>query len=181
MRRSVSFLVTAGCLVFAAGAWAKRPEPVTCPDDVVASVAETCPCEGKVMPDLSVRPWRNHGQYVSCVVRYRNALRKAGCFTDKSVRRTIARCAARSTCGRANRVRCCTYELGTCSDPNPGNLIAEGTCSNDALITCDVDADCTASSARLRRDADACTLDGGVVVDGGSVCEACPPPPAPAP
>lgn len=180
--RNVSFmLAVASCLALSAGAWAKRPEPITCPEDVVSSVAETCPCDGKVLPDLSVRPWKNHGQYVSCVVRHRNALRKAGCFTDASVRRTLARCAARSTCGKANKVRCCSYTLGTCSDPTPGDLIADGACSHDALLACDVDTDCTTSSAKLKRDADACTLDGGVVVEGGSVCDECPPPPAPAP
>lgn len=181
MRKLTSLLVAASCLALSPSAWAKRPEPITCPEDVVSSVAETCPCDGKVLPDLSVQPWRNHGQYVSCVVRYRNALRKAGCFTDDSVRRTLARCAARSTCGKETRVRCCTYTPGVCSDPTPGDLIAEGTCAHDALLACDVDADCTTSSARLSRDADACTADGGVVVDGGSVCEPCPPPPAPAP
>lgn len=179
MRKSLSPLVILGCLALAAAAWAKRPAPITCPDDIGASLAETCPCDGQVLPDLSVQPWKNHGQYVRCVVHYRNALRKAGCFTDPSVRRTIARCAARSTCGKANKVRCCTYTLGTCNDPKPGDLMADGTCSNDGLVACDVDGDCTTSSARLRRDADACVASGGVVVDGGSVCEECPPPPAP--
>lgn len=181
MRKTAALLVSMSCLALAAGAWAKRPEPITCPEDVAASVAETCPCDGTVMPDLSVRPWKNHGQYVRCIVHYRNALRKAGCFTDRSLRRTLARCAARSTCGKPNKVRCCTYTPGVCSDSNPGDMVAEGTCSNDELLACDVDDDCTTSRARLRRDEERCTLDGGVVVDGGSVCEACPPPPAPAP
>jgi hypothetical protein len=174
-RSTVLLVALASCIAMSTGASGKRPEPITCPADVGASIGETCPCDGRVMPDLSVQPWRNHGQYVSCVVRYRNALRKAGCFTDDSTRRTIARCAARSTCGKVAKVRCCTYTPGTCSDPAPGDLVAAGTCSNDVTVPCDVDADCTTSSARIVRDADACTLDGGVPVDGGSVCDSCPP------
>jgi hypothetical protein len=176
MRRSLSLVVLVNCIVLASSSWAKRPEPITCPADVVASMAETCPCDGTLLPDLSVQPWRNHGKYVSCVVHYRNALRKADCFTDDSIRRTLARCAARSTCGKTTSLRCCTYELGTCSDPTPGDLVAAGTCSNDVALVCDTDADCTKSQAHLVRDGDTCTADGGTVVDGGSVCEACPPP-----
>ncbi|HWP66188.1 MAG TPA: hypothetical protein VNO26_09770 [Candidatus Limnocylindria bacterium] len=177
MRKITSSLLVAGGLVLAASAWAERPEPITCPEDIGVALAEQCPCEGRTMPDLSVRPWQNHGQYVSCVVRYRNALRKAGCFADRAERREIARCAARSTCGKTNRYRCCTYVANTCNDPAPGDIIAEGTCSHDPLLPCDVDADCTASSARIVRDAEQCTADGGVVVGDGSVCEPCPAPP----
>jgi hypothetical protein len=182
MQRSTSLVATVvGCLVLSAGVWAKRPEPITCPDDIGTALADTCPCAGKVMPDLSVQPWKNHGKYVSCVVRYRNALRKAGCFADDAYRRTLARCAARSTCGKENRLRCCTYVPGTCNgDPMPGDLVAAGTCSNDVTLACDVDLDCTTATARIVRDEGQCTADGGVVVEGGSVCETCPPPP-PAP
>ena len=177
MRNATSLLVAAGCLVLATSAWAKRPEPITCPADIGVALAEACPCAGRTMPDLSVQPWKNHGQYVSCMVRYRNALRKADCFENDADRREIARCAARSTCGKADRFRCCTYVPGTCNDPAPGDLVQAGTCSNDALVPCDVDADCTTSSATVVRDEAQCTADGGVVVEGGSVCEPCPPPP----
>ena len=164
-------------LAFATGAWAKRPEPIECPADIGAALAEACPCAGQTMPDLSVQPWKNHGKYVSCMVHFRNALKKADCFADDADRRAIARCAARSTCGKSDRFRCCTYVPGTCNDPAPGDLVAAGTCSTDALVACDTDADCTASSAHIVRDEAQCTVDGGVVVEGGSVCEPCPPPP----
>src|SRR5207247_4586446 len=49
-------------------------------------------------------------------VHLRNALRKAGCLTADT-RRTLARCAARATCGKETAVLCCTTETGTCSDP----------------------------------------------------------------
>jgi hypothetical protein len=123
---------------------------------------------------MSVAPWRNHGQYVKCIVHFRNALRKSGCLTDDE-RRTIARCSARSTCGKAT-VLCCQYELGTCNDPMPGDLVKAGVCNNDSTLACDTAADCTKSSSRIAHDATACMADGGVVVDGGgSVCAPCPP------
>jgi hypothetical protein len=179
MRRAASFFVAVGCLAIASSAAAKgKPAPVSCPPDVVAAVAEMCPCGGTVLPNASVQPWRNHGKYVSCVVHFRNALRKSGCFTDDSVRRTLARCAARSTCGK-DKVLCCHYDIGMCSDPTPGDMVKAGTCSNDATVACDMDADCTTSSSRIASDATACMADGGVVIDGGgSVCSACPPPPS---
>jgi hypothetical protein len=159
-----------------------KPAPITCPApapgdaNVLAAIAAACPCDGTVQPDLSVAPWKNHGKYVSCTVRYRNRLRKAGCFTDDAVRRAVARCAARSTCGKAT-VLCCTYELGTCNDPTPGDAVAAGTCSNDATVACDIAADCTKSSEHIAHDSAACTADGGVDVGAGSVCDPCPPPP----
>ena len=154
-------------------AWAKgKPAPITCPTDVAVALAETCPCDGKMLPTGEVQPWKNHGQYVSCMVRFRNALRKAGCLTQDE-KRTIARCAARSTCGKGDRFLCCTSELGTCmGDPVPGDLTAAGTCSNDALVACDLDADCTKVSAAVTKDAAACTAAGGVV-GTGSVCSGC--------
>jgi len=143
-----------------------KPQPIPCPADVAAAIATQCPCSSA----------GNHGQYVKCVVHFRNALRKSGCLTAAE-RQTIARCAARSTCGK-DKVLCCHYDLGTCSDSTPGDMVATGTCSNDPTVTCDVSADCTKSSARIAPDATACMADGGVVVDGGgSVCAPCPPPP----
>jgi len=73
-----------------------RPVPVACPADVAAAIAAACPCDGA----------RNHGEYVRCVVRTRNALRRAGCVSD--AQQGVGRCAARSTCGRPQAVICCT-------------------------------------------------------------------------
>src|SRR5690349_6516934 len=66
----------------------------SCPPDVGAALAAACPCN----PDDGHGAWKNHGQYVKCVVQFRNQLRHDGCL-DKDSQRTIARCAARSTCG----------------------------------------------------------------------------------
>jgi hypothetical protein len=118
---------------------------------------------------------------VSCVVRYRNDLRKAGCLDDIA-KRTIAKCAARSTCGKEGAVLCCVYDTsGTCSDLAPGDGTQAGVCSNDAAKICDTAIDCiTATGPKVSRHLENCTDKGGTPVGGGSVCSACPiPPPAP--
>ena len=170
--RILSLLSVAGVT---AALLAASPARADCPPDVGAAVAAACPCEGIAGPN-GPEPWRNHGQYVSCVVRFRNDLRRAGCLSAEA-KRTIARCAARSTCGK-DTVLCCHYDLGTCSDPMPGDMVAAGTCSNQPTVACDVSADCTTSTSRIVSDAGRCAADGDAIVDGGgSVCAACPPPP----
>jgi len=167
--RKVRAVALAVLLSVPAGSWSMgngnghgRPQPLTCPEDVAAAIAERCRCDDQ----------RNHGQYVRCVVRFRNALRKADCL-DAEAKRTIARCAARSTCGKPTAVLCCFTQLGTCSDPTPGNLMAEGTCSDDVEVACDVDGDCSTTRARIARDEAACTASGGTPGGQGSVCGAC--------
>lgn len=152
-----------------------KPQPVPCPSDVGVALALQCPCAGATQAETALSGWRNHGQYVKCVVQFRNALRKSGCLTSDE-KRTIARCAARSTCGKDTAL-CCHYGIGTCSDPMPGDMIAAGTCSNQPTVACDVSSDCTTSTSSIVADAAKCTADGGAVVDGGgSVCAPCPPP-----
>ncbi len=79
-----------------------------CPQNVAAAIAAACPCAGPSSADGAVLEsgWRNHGQYVRCVVHARNALRQMGCGGSE-LRGEITRCAARSTCGKRNVVRCC--------------------------------------------------------------------------
>ena len=165
-------LLLAICLAIPGGAAAKRPEPIPCPPDVSAAVAAACPCDA----DTSLVPWKNHGQYVRCVVKFRNVLRKSDCLDD-TLKRTISRCAARSTCGKDGRVLCCKYDLGTCSDPTPDGT-PTGVCSNDGAVACDVADDCTKSTSSLARSGEACVESGGVDVGPGSICTSCPPPPA---
>jgi len=173
MIRSAASIVALAVLAVATSALAAPPAPITCPADAGAWVAEQCPCDG---------PAPTHGKYVSCVVRARNLLRKSGCLT-KEANGEIARCAARSTCGKAGAVLCCTYdESATCDgDPNPGDLVAEGACSDDAAKPCDAATDCvTVGAPKVTRTESACTDRGGVSIGGGSVCGGCPPlPPAP--
>jgi hypothetical protein len=165
-------MLLAGLLALPLGVAAKgKPTPVGCPDDVAATLGDTCPCAGKMQPDGSTLAYKNHGQYVSCVVRLRNQLRKAGC--PKEALQTVARCAARSTCGKEEAVVCCFSTTGTCDDPTPGNATPEGVCSNDAEHACDTAADCTTSRARLAHDEAACAEAGGTSAGSGSVCTAC--------
>jgi hypothetical protein len=165
MRKIVSSLAIAIALT-AASAFAQAP----CPEDVEADIAAACPCDA----DGNGQAWFNHGKYVSCVVRYRNDLRQRGCL-DAQTQRLIARCAARSTCGKEGAVLCCVYDTsGVCSDATP-NGIAEGTCSNDDSIACDTNTDCvTVSGPKVKRAAERCTERGGTVVGSGSVCAGCP-------
>jgi hypothetical protein len=154
-----------------------QPARAQCPPDVGAAIAAACPCDGTQQGGA----WRNHGKYQSCVVRERNRLRKQGCLTAET-QRTIARCAAKSTCGRKNdAVLCCTYpSTGTCNDLAPGDGLKEGTCSNDATIACDTDADCTVlSKPSWTHDATWCAEHGRYVSGTGSMCAGCQPPPAP--
>ena len=131
-----------------------------CPADAGAAISTCCPCDQ-----------RNHGQYVSCVVRFRNDLRQAECL-DRDAQRQIARCAARSTCGKEGAVVCCFADTGDCSDTTPDG-IATGTCSNDSDVACDTAADCTTYRGRVRRSEDRCTSQGGISVGAGSACTAC--------
>jgi len=167
-------LLGALLLVAPARALAQADE---CPTDVAAAIGAACPCDG----NSAGQAWKNHGKYVSCVVRFRNELRRDGCL-DAEAKRTIARCAARSTCGKEGAVLCCVYDTsGTCDDALPGDGVAAGVCSNDATVACDTATDCiTASGPKVRRHAETCTDQGGTVVGTGSACSACPiPPPAP--
>ena len=142
-------------------------------------MAESCPCAA----DHGNSAWKNHGQYVKCVVHLRNDLRKAGCL-DAAAKRTIASCAARSTCGKEDAVLCCTYDTSaTCDgDSLPGDGTAAGLCSSDGTTACDTATDCitVVRGPKVARDADACAAKGGTSIGGGSVCSGCPlPPPAP--
>jgi hypothetical protein len=174
MRRVIIVIAMFAFLVPSAEALAKgngRPEPIQCPEDIETAIAEACPCEGQALSEESPTPWRNHGHYVRCVVRYANLLRKSECLS-REARRPIKRCAARSTCGKAGRVLCCLSETGTCSDTMPDGT-ADGVCSNDGDLPCDTDADCTKTRARIMRNEDACLALDGEVGGEGSVCSAC--------
>ena len=164
MRGPKPVVVLFALLVLPAGAWAGsrgRPDQHSCPDDLEAAVAARCLCDGQT----------NHGQYVSCVVRYGNALRKAGCRAGTTVR--MIRCAALSTCGRPGAVVCCTSSVGTCDDRAPGDGAAQGACSNKPWLACDTDADCVKTRMRITRDEATCTAAGGVSGGRGSMCWAC--------
>jgi hypothetical protein len=172
MRKGV--IVFALCAVLVPStSGAGRPEPMECPADVAAAMVAECPCEGVAGGEGEVPAWRNHGQYVRCVAHHTNDLRKADCLTPE-VKRDLKRCAARSTCGKEGRVLCCFTMLDTCSgDLVPGDALAEGTCTADAEVLCDTDADCTKTKARIANGEEACTAEGGVAAGAGSVCAAC--------
>jgi hypothetical protein len=161
MKKGLGIFVVSTLLL--SGAVLVAPAHADCPTDVGAEIAAACPCSA-----------RNHGQYVKCVVQFRNGLRRAGCLTAET-QKTIARCAARSTCGKPDAVLCCFVSgTGTCNDPLPGDGTVAGTCSNDATIACDTDAACTVlTGPKIKHDAGACLAHGGYISGTGSVCAGC--------
>jgi hypothetical protein len=170
MRFVLFALALAGALALPLDASAGRlPEPLECPADPAEALEEVCPCDGRELPNGDFQPWRSHGQYVSCAARFRNALRRAGCL-DAAQRRSFARCAARSTCGRPAAIVCCLGEAAVCL---VGEEDVEGVCSHDAAVACEIDEDCTTYRGRLMRSEEACEALGGEVGDEGSVCRAC--------
>jgi hypothetical protein len=172
--RTILAVLASALVATAAPAFAKpHGTGGSCPPDAGAALAAACPCDA----DSQAQAWKNHGQYMKCVVHLRNELRKDGCLDD-TAKRTIASCAARSTCGKDGAVLCCVYDMsGTCNDPLPGDGTAAGTCSNDATKACDTSTDCvTATGPKVTRHDTTCTDRGGTVVGSGSACSTCPSP-----
>jgi hypothetical protein len=153
-----------GLLLAPASAWSARPAP--CPDllfpggecalDVGAAVAACCPCDG----------FPNHGQYVRCVAHAATALRRADCL-DRDARRSIRRCAARSTCGKPEGfVTCCVDRPVACEE--------DGFCARSKdTVPCLSDLDCPPiTKCSTKRDAQRC-IDRGGLPGTGSCCTAC--------
>ena len=127
-----------------------------CPADVGAALAACCDCASA----------GNHGRYVSCVAHAVNDLRKADCL-DREARRSLKRCAARSTCGKpAGFVTCCRQKPGACVDGNCART--------EPAVPCTTDAECPPiSHCSIKRDAAACTAVAGTAGESASCCDAC--------
>ena len=162
MWRYGAMLVT--LLLMPAAAWG------ACPPDPAVALAAACPCTGKTGPS-GVVPWKNAGQYTTCVVKFRNQLRKGRCITP-AVGGEMVSCAAQSTCGKRGSVLCCLRETGTCVDPTPTDGIPGGSCSNEEDKACTTDADCTLVNAIVAKSPTVCTTNGGTPAGQGSVCTA---------
>jgi hypothetical protein len=129
---------------------------------VQAEIAEACPCDGKTNPAGEVVPWRNHGQYVSCVTRTRNELARE-LEVSKSCLRRVTPCSARSTCGKEGVVTCRMPD--ECSDPLADGTPA-GTCADDPAIACDTAADCPVLRCSIKSSAESCEARGGIAGTG---------------
>lgn len=75
--------------------------PSTDPDELVepgtgCSIAQLCPCAG---PAWNAEPWKNHGQYVSCVSRVAQSFARQGLITGAEKGGVVSD-AARSSCGK---------------------------------------------------------------------------------
>jgi len=156
-------------LVLTPAARADRPAPCapdilfpgdSCPVDVGAAVAQCCPCDDA--------QFSNHGRYVRCVAHAANALRRADCL-DSAARRSIRKCAAKSTCSKPHdSVTCCFAFDGVCGD---GGFCA----GEDEELPCTPETAATDCPARIRctikPDAQRC-LDRGGTPGTGSCCDA---------
>ena len=127
-------------------------------DDVRAAVDAECPCAGTDDGAGGVTPWKNHGKYVRCVAHAVRAEARAAAIKRRCVRGAVP-CAAQSACGKRGAVPCVTAVPDTC---------VGGSCSNDPVKACAVDADCTVLACEVS-DPDDCT-DGGGTVRSESCC-----------
>jgi hypothetical protein len=165
MKEWKRLLILTVLLALPRAAWAAKPNPCPnllfpsgqCATDPGAAVAACCDCDG----------FRNHGQYVRCVAHAVNALRKGGCLDD-TAKRSMKRCAARSTCGKPGFVTCCRTLPGQCVD---------GICAKtDPPVSCMTNEECpTTSRCSTKRDADTCLTTGGIPGTASSCCAACGP------
>ena len=172
--RSISLafsgLLLAGALLLPGSAEAARP--ISCPDvlfpggacasDIGVALETCCPCDG----------FRNHGRYVRCRAHAINALRKADCL-DRDARRTLKRCAARSTCGKPEGfVTCCLSRPGICGSAGFCEPLADAD-PNAPAIPCTINEQCPGvPKCKLLRGAEKCIAKGGSP-GLGSCCGAC--------
>jgi hypothetical protein len=162
-RLIVPMLSVLAVLAWAATAAAK---PSTCAATAVAdakvAVDQACPCTGK--PDLQgvAVPWKNHGQYVSCITKATKAAAKSAGVARQCLKDVVP-CAAHSTCGKSADadIACSVLTPGTC------NIVA-GTCENDASTFCTSDADCPVLQSCAVMSADEC-----VVAQGSAATVSC--------
>ena len=96
MRRHVMAVLVGAVITLAAVAtWAQAPAACLA-DGLRAAVAQACPCGSA----------RNHGQFMKCVRKQMNEMRKSGC--DVKTTTQVTRCAAQSICGKPKTpVVCC--------------------------------------------------------------------------
>jgi hypothetical protein len=142
-RSIVPALSVLAVLTWAATTAAKPPTcDVTAIADAKLAVDATCPCAGKPDGLGGTVPWKNHGQYVSCVTRATKAEAK-GAGVARQCLRDVVPCAAHSTCGKSADADI------ACSTLTPGTCTPQGTCDNDATKTCTTDADCSVQSCAV--------------------------------
>jgi hypothetical protein len=162
----VAVVATAVVLGLGAAGGSSALAAPSCDADAVAAIgaaiAEACPCEGRTNPAGEVVPWKNHGQYVSCVARERNRLAR-DLEVSKSCLRQAVKCGARSTCGKPGFVTCRTPD--ECSDTLPDGD-PTGTCADDPTIACDTAADCPVLRCSTKSSEEACTSRGGIAGTG---------------
>ena len=119
------------------------------------SAIANCPCD--------TAP--NHGSYVRCVAHAVKDAARAHMMPNRC-KGKIVRCAARSTCGKPDKVTCMLPLMGHCN-------VSAGTCEEDSSITCTSDANCVLSERCRIRSTEDCQTAGGTVGPTGSCCAVC--------
>jgi hypothetical protein len=131
-------------------------KPKTCEAAAVAAAEEAlaaaCPCAGKLDAEGAVVPWRNHGEYVSCVARAKGAARRTSGGVPARCLRGVGECAARSTCGKRAQAVTCSF---------PGATCVGGMCSDGRGNECGSDADCGDGLCTVGPSAEQCSALGG--------------------
>jgi hypothetical protein len=130
-------------------------EPARCATQ--AAINAECSCAGA----------GNHGQFVSCVVHVVKRLSDSGAVPDEC-RGKVARCAARSTCGKPGFVTCQLTRPGTCD-------LATATCVGNPSVACTTDVACATTRCKTSSSAERCTAAGGVVGAATTCCATCAP------
>ena len=161
--KKLGFLYALSISVILAGTTCVASAKQTCDETAVASakaaVDAACPCAGPSDGNGGTVAWKNHGQYVKCVSKARNAAARQAHVRQQCLN-SVVPCAAHSTCGKSDAVACINT-TGTClNDPTPGDTVKEGTCDNDSSKPCDTDADCSLATCAVMSPED-CTVSGG--------------------
>ena len=153
------------------------PGPVHAEETLSCDEAR-CLFQEEIDSKCSCENARNHGQYVKCVGRVIRNLTRDGQISQRC-RGKLVRCAARSTCGKADFVTCTIQRLGVCNETS-------FTCEDfgDEPVACASNADCVRrSKCRTKRTAEKCEARGGLVNESPTCCSSCviEPDPVPAP
>ena len=167
MKQLVISVSTAAVMLMSGMALAKQAVcDATSVANAKAAIAVDCPCGGKTDVSGATVAWKNHGQYMKCIVHARKSEAKANHVAPQCLKDVVP-CAANSSCGKSSAVACQTT-TGTCLNIDPNSLT--GSCDNDSAKSCTSDADCSQSSCFIADSADECAASSGTVTSG-SCCE----------
>lgn len=138
--------------------------------------AARCAAQAAIDQNCSCATAGNHGRYVSCVSRQIKRLVAEG-TVPTNCKGKIARCAARSICGKPGFTTCQIPTYGTCDLTSA--LCTEGT-SQLVDGTCAADTDCLVGTrCKISSSPERCAARGGAPGSSPTCCSDCVVSPAP--